>query len=322
MPVIYIGSACAGLLLLALGFCVYAYRTAFYVGAHNGRTEGYEPPDDVCPPPVRARLGQLRDDMRCAPKEEVAIRSLEGWRLVGDYYEIRRGAPLHIAFHGYRSASLADNGGAYRMASAAGHNLLAVDQRAHGRSEGHTITFGVREADDLLCWVEYARERFGADVPIFLSGISMGAATVLIAAGEPLPPNVIGILADCSYTSPRAILRSVVRGMHLPVGPAYAALRLSARLFGGFDPEERAPLTAVRRARVPIFFAHGEADAFVPYAMVHELHEACTSEKVLFTVPGAAHGMSYLGDTEGYEAAVRAFEERCLSAYAERRAAT
>lgn len=85
---------------------------------------------------------------------------------------------------------------------------------------------------------------------MYLDGISMGAATVLMASELDLPASVRGIIADCGYTSPRDILRKVIRQLHLPVGPVYFLLRLSARLFGHFDPEAA---SAARRWRIAAF---------------------------------------------------------------------
>ncbi len=73
-----------------------------------------------------------------------------------------------------------------------GFNLLLVDQRAQNGSAGRYITFGVRESRDVRPWVELHNREFGPE-PVFLGGVSMGATTVLMAAGGPLPENVRGL---------------------------------------------------------------------------------------------------------------------------------
>ena len=92
-----------------------------------------------------------------------------------------------------------------------GYNVLLVDQRAHFGSGGHTIAYGIRERRDVLSWIEYANGRFGKDKPIYLFGISMGAATVVMAADLALPDNVRLICADCPYSSPRDIIFYVAK---------------------------------------------------------------------------------------------------------------
>ena len=144
------------------------------------------------------------------------------------------------------------------------------------------------------------REQFGPKVKIILTGISMGAATVMMAAGEELPPNVIGVLADCGYASPKAILKKVIRQMRIPVGTGYFLVRLGAKLFGGFDPEEDSAVEAMKKCKVPVIFFHGEEDALVPCEMSRECFEACTVKKRLVTMPGAEHGLCYPVDAERY----------------------
>jgi len=128
----------------------------------------------------------------------------------------------------------------------------------------------------------------------------MGAATVVTAAGKPLPENVIGILADCGYTSAKEIIKEVIRQMHLPPALCYPFVRLAARLYGGFDLEETSPIEAVKSCTVPIIFYHGEADDFVPCHMSKTLYDACPSRKQLITVPGAGHGLAFPVDQEKY----------------------
>ena len=188
-----------------------------------------------------------------------------------------------------------------------GHSALVVDQRSTGRSEGRAITFGIKERKDCLSWVEFTKQAFGEDVKIILTGISMGAAMVLMSAAEPLPENVKGILADCGYTSPKAIIHIVLRKMGLPVGLVYPFVKLGARIFGGFDLEETSPLEAMKNCKVPVIFFHGEADDFVPCHMSRRNYEVCASRKALVTVSGAGHGLSYPVAPERYLQTLRDF---------------
>ena len=122
----------------------------------------------------------------------------------------------------------------------AGETIL-VDERAHGESGGNVTTFGIRERRDVLSWARYAEERFGKERPLILSGVSMGAAAVLMAAGEPLPENVCGIVADCPFSSPEAIIRTVMKGMH--VSFLWPSVALSALLFGHFSLTQSSALS-------------------------------------------------------------------------------
>ena len=135
----------------------------------------------------------------------------------------------------------------------------------------------------------------------------MGASTVIMAAGNPLPENVVGVLADCGFSSAKDIIKKVIRQMHLPANLLYPFVKLGAKIYGHFDLEENSPEEAIKNCKLPIILLHGEADDFVPCEMSKRIFDACTSPKLLITVPGAGHGLVYLVDTGGYLKAVSEF---------------
>ena len=223
---------CAIAAILLMGG-YYTYRIAFY-SPKKGRdkistfaSHKYDP--------YRKEINRLFCQLSDRPYEEVSIVSFDGLTLFGRYYHVKDGAPLDIGFHGYRSSALTDFAGGSELSFSMGHNLLLIDERAHGRSEGRTITFGIQERWDAENWARFAVERFGADVQIILYGVSMGAATVLMAAGLDLPENVKGIIADCPYSSPGDIIRKVARDMHMPDRLAWPFVKIGGRVYGGFD---------------------------------------------------------------------------------------
>ena len=294
------------LILVGLYF---VYRYAF--GSDPKRLAG----DDEIPNVeiYRRYEKQVKDNiqvMRDTPFEKVTFVTKDKVRLVGRYYHNKDGAPLVLMFHGYRSSALRDAMGAFLFSKENGYNLLIVDQRAHRESGGRAITFGVKERLDCLEWVNYAVRRFGKDVKIMLIGLSMGAATVLMATELDLPNNVKGIMADCGYSTPKDILSSVIKKMQLPVEPVYWVVRMSAILYGRFDPEQASAKEALKKCKVPVLFIHGEADNLVPCKMSRENYKACASEKELFTVPDAEHGMSYLLAPEEYAKRVKNFMKK------------
>ena len=175
---------------------------------------------------------------------------------------------------------------------------------------------GVKERYDARDWTVWARSRFGPEVPIFLMGVSMGAATVLLAAGLNLPDNVCGIVADCGYTSPREITRKCLPEYlpGMPLELTYAVGRLGAILFGHFDPEDADCEAAAAQSKVPILFVHGDADGFVPYDMGKRNYEACRAKgKKFLTVHGAEHAVSYYHDNDAYTKQATEFLQDCLA---------
>ena len=234
------------------------------------------------------------------PFKEMRIKAHDGVELYGRYYHRKDGAPVVLMFHGYRSSCIRDGMGAFQFTEECGYNILMVDMRAHRMSGGKTITFGIEERYDCLDWIAHLRKVLGEETKMILIGLSMGASTVLMSAGLELPENVVGVIGDCGYSSPKEILQSVIKGMHLPASVVYPMVRLSARLYGKFDPNSASVPESLSHAKVPILIIHGEADSFVPCAMSRLNYEACVSDKELFLVPGADHGMSYMTDTPGY----------------------
>lgn len=294
---------CAALVLAiaAAGVLLYAYRTCFY--APKNRNE-----DPYAMFPGRqyraayesiAACTRIMDKAAC---EWVQITSFDGLALKARCYPGKPGSPVLILFHGYRSAALRDCSGSYILGQKLGFSVLAVDQRAHGASDGTVISFGILERHDCQSWAEYAAERFGSQAPILLAGISMGAATVLMASELPLPESVAGILADCPYSAPAAIIRKVCRDRKLPEKLLFPFIRASARLLGHFRLEGATALDAVQKARHPILLLHGEDDRFVPCDMSRKIHAACASPARLSTFPGAGHGLCYITDPIRYEA--------------------
>lgn len=244
---------------------------------------------------------------------EVSITSFDGIPLVGEWLPHENARGTLLVFHGWRGSPVTDFGYAIQNYYNQGLNLLLVHQRAQGKSGGKYMTFGIRERKDVHSWVKWHADRFGADAPILLAGLSMGATTVLMSCGEPYCANVRGIVADCGFSDPKAIITSVVKSMHLPAWLVVPFLGLETKLFAGFGLTEYSTLTAMEKASLPIFFAHGEDDHFVPCQMTKDAYAACTSKnKTLLTVPGAGHGKSLAVDPEAYLTTLISFINRCL----------
>lgn len=294
----------AALILTAAALSYYAYRKAFLSDRKRQEDwDGFIRRAGEEGPQVRELMEQLKG----ITAEDVFINSFDGLKLHGRYYHVKDGAPLDIQFHGYNGNAMRDFCGGNKISRESGHNSLLIDQRAHGMSRGKTISFGINERKDCLSWVRYAVERFGEDTEIVLSGVSMGAATVLMASDLGLPKNVKAIVADCGYSSPKAIINKVMRDSGLPDKLMYPFVWLGAMVFGKFNLTESSAVSAVSESDVPILIIHGGADDFVPCYMAEEIYKACRSEKKLLIVPGAGHGMSYLVDKDLYEKTVKDF---------------
>lgn len=247
--------------------------------------------------------------------QEVSIESYDGLKLCGLWVPAENPKGTMLLAHGYRSSKLLDFSLAFQYYHDLGMNLLVPDQRAHGKSEGKYITFGVKESRDMLGWINFHNQNYG-EMQMVLSGLSMGASTMLYLADQKLPGNVKGIIADCGFTSPKAILASVFRSViHLPAGPTLLAAEWFARVFAGFSLREKDTRVVLRKSKLPVFMVHGLADNFVPCQMSQEGYAACTGEKSILLVEGAEHGVSFLVDRTRYAEEILKFLEKHIGGW-------
>lgn len=294
------------LVILSITYGVYVYTFA----ADKRRESNDEFPDYAGYEYMAEGFNKRIHEIQKVPYQKVSIISRDGLPLCGKYYEAAEGAPIVIMFHGYRSSAIRDGIGIFRFCQEEGYNILLVDQRAHGESGGKTITFGVKERYDCLDWVNHVAAHFGKETKIIIMGLSMGAATVLMATDLGLPENVKGVIGDCGFSTPKDILCSTMRSMKLPVGPTYFFAKMGARLFGGFDLEGASAKESLAKCKIPVLLIHGEADKIVPCHMSYENYEACASEKDILTVPEADHAMSYFFNREEYTKRVKGFMKK------------
>lgn len=239
--------------------------------------------------------------------QSVYITSDDGLRLHAHWVPAEQPKGTMLLAHGYRSTKLVDFGVAFAYYHERNFNVLAIDQRSHGMSQGRYITFGVKESQDVRKWIEFHNLHFG-DAPLYLSGLSMGASTVLFLADQLLPPNVKGIIADCGFTGPKEIISKVFKDVtHLPAVPTIYAVDLFARIFAKFSLFEKDTRKALANSKHPVLLIHGKKDNFVPCKMTEENYEACNGTKNLLLVDNAGHGVSFLVDHVRYSQAVDDF---------------
>lgn len=312
MRAFYIAAALVPVIAAIVFLLMYVLYRGVFCLARNKRPDKRCIPDSRLYHNHRDRILELVEEMENTPYEEVSISSQDGLLLYGKLYLMKQpdncnNIPFLIFFHGYHGVAAWDGYGFFKLCKENGINLLMVDERAHGKSEGSVITFGIRERYDCKLWSEYVAGRFGGNTDIFLAGVSMGAASVMMSTELGLPQNVRAMIADCGYSEPATIIMETVKAMGLPVKLIYLLLKWGARIFGHFDLESAAPLWAVRKLNIPILFIHGENDSIVPSVMGEELYRSCPGKKEWVLIAGADHANSAMTDYKAYERVVLRF---------------
>lgn len=239
------------------------------------------------------------------PQEDVYITSFDGLQLHGTWFPYEESDRTVICFHGYTSEGMNDYSTIAEYYRENRFNLLLVDERAHGKSEGKYIGFGCLDRRDARSWIDYVISRVGESSQIMLHGISMGGSTVLMTSGLELPEQVKGIISDCAFTSAWAVFSSVLKvTYHLPSFPMMHISDWMTRREAGYGLKECNAREEVKKSKTPTVFIHGDADTFVPFSMVHELYEACAAPKELVVIQGAGHAEACYKEPELYEKAI------------------
>ena len=248
------------------------------------------------------------------PHEDVYIQSDDGLRLHGTYFTGQeKSKRVVICFHGYTSEGVSGFIGLSNYYLPRGYEMLLVDQRAHGKSEGDYIGFGCLDRKDALQWIRYTQDRLGDDCQILLHGTSMGAATVLMTSGLELPSSVKGIISDCAFTSAWDVFTHVLKNTyHLPARPIMETADKMVKARAGYGLRECDAAEEVKKAKVPILFIHGDEDSFVPCWMCEKIYANCASQKEKLIVHGAGHCESHYMATEEVENKLTEFLDSVL----------
>ena len=255
-----------------------------------------------------ATIMNAAQNLESKEHERVEITAQDGTYLIGHWYCPENAKRIIVAMHGWRSNWSQDFGTIAPFWFDNDCAVLFAEQRGQGNSGGDYMGFGLLERYDCLDWINWVNERTEGKLPIYLGGVSMGATTILMTAGFELPENVQGIVADCAFTSPHAIWKHVVENnFHLPYGLYSRAAKDICEKRIQVPSDSYSTTKALAKCKVPVLFIHGTDDNFVPIEMTYENYKSCASDKRLFIVPGAEHGMSYLVDKVGYENAVKQF---------------
>ena len=288
------------LISIFISLVIFSFYVAFYVNRKK-TIEAKDLPQGYGYKENQEFLEQLTKLASSYNYEEITITSFDGIKLSAKYYHLSDKAPIQILCHGYRGYSLRDMSGGSKLAREFNHNILLIDHRAHGKSGGNTITFGINERKDILSWINYCNKRFGSEKDIILSGVSMGASSVIMALDLDLPKNVVGVIADCPFSSPKEIIIKFTNDLKLPGKLLYPFIYLGCKIIGKTNLHETSAVKAIKNSKIPVLIIHGNKDDLVPYEMSQAIKKANPDMCELHIFENAGHGLSYLVDDKKYK---------------------
>lgn len=226
----------------------------------------------------------------------------DGLKLSGFYIKNPniKTSKLAIILHGYYSDHRDMNIQA-NLFLEKGFNVFCPDSRAHGESQGKTISMGYFEKSDLKKWVEFLTNKFGKELQIAIFGWSMGAAIANLYCSGDVASNVKCVISDCSYNNAYEEFKCMLKQRKLPSGLAMFLLNQGAKMYGEFYLKEVDIESVIKFNKVPTLFIHGEKDSFVPCYMSEKLFNSKEKGyKKLVKFANAEHCMSYASDKERY----------------------
>lgn len=244
--------------------------------------------------------------------QDCYIRSTDGLRLHGQYLPAENAKRFVLLSHGYRGSGFGDFANIARFLHEHNCNLLFIDQRCCGESEGEFITFGAKEQYDVQRWSYYIAERNGDALPIYLYGESMGAAAVLMASGHALPREVRGLIADCGFCSMKRQLRDMAdHWFHLKwIEFLLFRVDLFCKFLAGFRMEDADTTKALRTNKRPVLFFHGLKDTYVVPGNSEYNYSVCRAPRELVMIPEARHLCSAYEAPELYRKKILEFFEK------------
>lgn len=247
------------------------------------------------------------------PLELIEITTSDGATLRAKLLKPKKpNGKIILACHGARSDGVGEFCKIAPYLYEHGYTIFLPDHRGCGSSTGKFMGYGTHESKDTFLWLESIEKRFPS-YSIFLYGISMGAATVLMMSDKADRESIKGIIADCSYTSAwDEFSYQIKESFHLPNFPILNICDLYSKIFAGYSFKTASPLECVKNAKKPVLFIHGKADDYVPYYMMDILYNACPTEKYKVTVEGAFHARSYYQNHIQYETEMEKFIEKCM----------
>ena len=239
--------------------------------------------------------------------KDIYIRNRDNLLLHGIYIDNPKSKKILVLLHGYRSTPNRDVYPSVKDYYDLNYSILIIDQRACGKSQGKYITFGYKEKKDVIVWLKYLNKHYNK--PIVLAGISMGATTALLVP-EIYNKNIIAIYTDSGYISGYEEVKYTLKHyFYIPSSLFMPTINFCCKIFAKYNLKDINTLKSLKNIRIPILFAHGDIDDFIPAKNSLLNYKKYQGPKKLLIIKNANHGMGYLVNKEKYLKVVKEIDK-------------
>lgn len=300
---IIIGSVISGLILIYFILCIIAFFCVFY-SPLRGQNSDYNKVKYVNYNGISAKVNGFIEELLKLPHEDLYIDSYDGLKLHAYLYRSEGSKEYVMLFHGYRRTARRNFCGLALDLLKEHKNVILVDERGHGLSKGHRTTFGKREQYDVASWTDYVVNHFEKDSKITIGGVSLGAASVLMASDK--IDEKVKIIADSPYYSIEDAFKQTIRLLKLWVWFFYPIGVLTAAIFCHMSLKGDLSLP-VYKSKNKILIIHSTSDKLVSYKLSEKIYLENKDHVELALFDGDPHGFSYLKQTDKYREIYFAF---------------
>ena len=296
MVFIIIGSVLLGLLLIILILSIVGYKVVFY-SPIKGQNSDFNKVKKVNYNGISHKVNESVNQILKIPYEDLYIKSYDGLKLHAYFYKSEGSKEYIVFFHGYRRTARRNFCGLALDSLKEHKNVILVDQRAHGQSEGHQTTFGIKERHDVVSWLKYVRERFGEECKIIVDGVSLGATAILMALDK--IDERVTVIVDSPYYSVKDVFIKTIRSYKLSPAFFYPLAIFIARVYCHMSLKSDIP-SCIDKSKNKMLIIHSRSDTLVSYKLSEKIYEEHKDHIQLVLFDGDEHGFSYLRQTEKY----------------------
>lgn len=251
---------------------------------------------------IEEKIKNNKNIFENAEHKTVNVLSIDDFRLSGKLYlnDDTESQKSVILCHGFKSSGEVDFCTAFKKYMESGFNVLIIDQRAHGNSDGQYSSMGIMESYDIVAWCKWLEMCFGTGSEIVVHGVDMGAFAAVAAGANPeMPQNVKCIIADSIYPLIHKVVSDKVKkNLSFLSKPAVVIMNAFFRNHIGFDMRDFSLFAIAKDVKIPVLFIHSENDATTPLGTAEFIMKKIPAKTDLVSIKKAFHGTCFIKDED------------------------